>query len=227
MSGDGAAVTHKACIRVAPLYSPERQPPEWCSDGRNLYSRGGLKFFPGRKDVPLLVNHDPDREIGRVHQLVEWDDIGGPWLVARANITDAPEWLKKDTGASFGFKAPNESSFIDGWVYSGYVTEVTVCSPSHKPIEPGAKVVLLERKAPPAAKPKSRPVVAQTETAARKAAPKQQARNLDRELLDWLSSAPDGLSERAYEKVLAVLQADLRGPSIMDVYAEHFGRVAA
>jgi hypothetical protein len=81
---------------------------------------------------------------------VEWDDLGGPWLVARAYVTDRPSWLKRGTKASFGFKAPGRSSFIDGWVYNGYVTEVTVCSPSHEPKEPLAEVVLLERTSPAA-----------------------------------------------------------------------------
>jgi hypothetical protein len=34
--------------------------------GRDLYQRGSLRFLPGQETVPLLVDHDDDREIGIV-----------------------------------------------------------------------------------------------------------------------------------------------------------------
>lgn len=131
-----------ACIQFAPLFTNDRL-ERWASD-RDLYGRGGLTFFPGRKDVPLLVDHNSTQEVGRVHQLVEWDDTDGPWLVARADITDPPAWLKRGTAASFAHKAERRSSFHENWVYGSYVTEVSILSPTVRPAEPLARVVLLE-----------------------------------------------------------------------------------
>lgn len=42
------------------------------------------------------------------------------------------------------------------------------------------------------------------------------ARNLDRELLDWLSAAPEGLDQDSYERMVAVAQRAVAGRSIFD-----------
>ena len=163
--------------------------------------------------MPLLVDHDPEQEIGRVHQLVEWNDLDGPWLVARANVTDPPGWLKRGTKASFGFKAPRCSSFVPDYIYGGYVTEVTVCSASHKPKEPLAEVVVLERAA-------LRPDrFADVEIIHPAPVIRRRARNLDEELLEWWRAAPEGLDDATWEQLLTVLQRRHHGPWIHDVYA--------
>ena len=52
--------------------------------GRDLYQRGSLRFLPGQETVPLLVDHDDDREIGIVHELVRRQAQRTPvnWLFA-------------------------------------------------------------------------------------------------------------------------------------------------
>jgi hypothetical protein len=138
----------KACIRFAPVYTGERV-QRGVKPGRTLYSRGSLTFLPGRSSVPLLVDHDKGREVGVVHELVEWDDVDGPWIVARATISDAPGWLKRGIKASFSF-ATLQRQEMDGWehVRRALLTEVSVLPPSVRPAEPLAEVLLLKRTSP-------------------------------------------------------------------------------
>ena len=49
--------------------------------------------------MPLLVNHDENREIGLVRELMRFEDTDGPWLVAVATLTDRPDWLKRGVRA--------------------------------------------------------------------------------------------------------------------------------
>jgi hypothetical protein len=113
---------------------------------------GSLGFLPGRSSVPLLVNHDEGREVGVVHELVEWDDVDGTCLVARATVTDPPDWLKRGVKASFAFAALSTSPTIQdtyGWklVNRALVNEVSILSPGKEPAEPLAQVLLVERMA--------------------------------------------------------------------------------
>jgi hypothetical protein len=43
-----------------------------------MYDPGALTFFPGKSSCPLVVDHDPDREIGVVRTLTRWEDVDGP-----------------------------------------------------------------------------------------------------------------------------------------------------
>ena len=122
-------MTYTTLIRFAPLTTLERlNDPLWVRPGRTMYDNHSLTFLPHRTSgVPLLVNHDPEREIGVVRELMRFEDTDGPWLVAVATVTDRPEWLKRGTRASFGCKLARYSSFERHDVMrKGYVTEV-VC----------------------------------------------------------------------------------------------------
>jgi hypothetical protein len=138
-------MTCEVCIRFAPVFTTERM-AAGVRPGRALYQRGALQFLPGRSTVPLLVDHDKDREVGVVHELVEWADTDGPWIVARATVTDPPGWLERGTKASFGLATVRRQE-IDGWerVHRALVTEVSVLPPTVRPAEPLAEVVLVER----------------------------------------------------------------------------------
>ena len=105
-------MTYTTLIKIAPITTLERvNDPNWARSGRTLYDHGSLTFFPGKTSVPLLVNHDENHEIGVVRELMRFEDTDGPWLVAVANVSDRPEWLKRGVRASFGFKLGRTSSF--------------------------------------------------------------------------------------------------------------------
>lgn len=130
-------------IKLAPLYTLERHnDPRWNQAGRVLYEPGALRFPPGRSTVPLVVDHDEERQVGVVDSLFrgEWTD--GPWLFASATVTDPPGWLRKhDTKASLGFHPFGRRSYTEAETVSGaLVREVSLLSPSALPAEPLARV---------------------------------------------------------------------------------------
>lgn len=140
-------MSHEAIIKFAPVFVADRfDDATWNRPGRTLYQRGAFSFLPGKRTVPLLVDHDDDHEVGTVHELFEFDWIDGPWIAARATVTDPPAWLKRgETKASFGSK-PYDRREIDirgtraDIVAKAFVEEVSVLSPSVKPAEPRAEV---------------------------------------------------------------------------------------
>ena len=102
-------------------------------------------------EIPLLVNHDPDRRIGTVHELARMGWTDGPWVVARATVDDAPAWLRTQRKASFGFIPHSTRTYSNGDLIAGaLVREVTVLSPGRKPAEPCADVPLLRQVSPAA-----------------------------------------------------------------------------
>ena len=73
---------------------------------------------------------------------LDWTD-GGPWICARATVTDPPIWLKRhETKASFGrwdiHSTPVGESLR---VTSAWMREVSVLSPAVEPSEPLACVL--------------------------------------------------------------------------------------
>lgn len=145
-----------ATIRIAPLLSKEvlASPLEFRRLDRVYYQRNGFRLDVG---APVLVDHDVNRKIGVVRELVEWDDIDGEWLVARCKIIDPPCWLKaKRTKASFEVyhdkdKPPRKRGELLELRGDLLVTEVSILSPNVKPADPDAGVVLLrEMEDPPA-----------------------------------------------------------------------------
>ena len=139
-------MNHTAVIKIGPLVTANalRHP---CSvrAGRKLYQRGALEFL-SVTGVPLLVDHDTSRQVGTVHELINFPDTDGEWIAARATITDKPEWLKRGTRASFEFASLQDQQ-VGGWsrVLRGLVSEVTILSPGVRPLEPRAQVALLYR----------------------------------------------------------------------------------
>jgi hypothetical protein len=138
----GATVTYDACITIGPLFDGalENRP------GRCVYQRGGLKLL--REVVPVLVDHDDSRPVGLVRELWEFQDVDGPWLVAHAEISDPPAWLKTGTKASVAFSNLHDQH-VNEWrrILRGLVTEVSILSPGVLPAEPLAQVVLLRETA--------------------------------------------------------------------------------
>jgi hypothetical protein len=134
-------VSHTACIRFAPIFTHERlNDPSWNRAGRMLFER--LKL--AQDTVPFIVDHE--REVGTVHELFRLDWTDGPWIAARATVTDPPGWLRRGAKASFEFTALHRRELslpgVEAEVIaSGLVTEVSVLSPATQPAEPCAEVV--------------------------------------------------------------------------------------
>jgi hypothetical protein len=65
-------------------------------------------------------------------------------VLAVCDVTDPPSWLKRDTPASFEYRALRRSEFR-GFrrVDQGLVSEVSILSPGVRPKEPAAKVLTL------------------------------------------------------------------------------------
>ena len=142
-------MTYEANIKIAPIFTCERfNTPAWTRPGRWLYER--LDFLPGRETAQLLVDHDPDREVGVVNHLWRWDWTDGPWVVANVTVTDPPCWLKRGTRASFAFGVVQRRHLdIAGTqaevIARGLVREVSLLSPGTDPAEPRAEVLGLRQ----------------------------------------------------------------------------------
>lgn len=135
-----------ALVRLGPLVTLEAiRNPASVREGAELYQSGALQLQRGAR---VFVNHDRDRPVGTVVELVEMADGEGEWLTARCSITAAPEWLRKGTAASIAYASTSRQQ-VAGWerILKGLVTEISILSPSVKPAQPMARVVLL-REAP-------------------------------------------------------------------------------
>jgi hypothetical protein len=109
------------------------------------------KVTPAIKGVPLVVDHE--HQIGELLKLLELDDVDPVpttrWLCASVRVDEEPSWLKRGTGASMGYRVLQRGELF-GWpvIRHAYLDEVTVCSPSYRPVEPLARVVYVEDEAP-------------------------------------------------------------------------------
>lgn len=157
-------MSHEVIIKFAPVFTLERfNDPTWRPD-RRMYEPGALKFLPTRDTVPLIVDHDDDREIGTVQKLHRWDWIDGPWIFASATVTAPPPWLKRGTRVSFGSKIVSRRDvsireYNADVVALAFVEEVSVLSPSVQPREPCAEVLSIR---PIEKKPTSSPAAVTT-----------------------------------------------------------------
>lgn len=142
--------THTACIKFARAFDPQRiidGPPQ---GEPTMFDRAGLTFLPGTRTIPLVVDHDLERQIGEVHEIVRWGWTDGEWLVARCSISDPmPPWLKKGTRASFSSRKLH-SHDLHGWTHvtRALMEEVSVLL-SQRPVEQCAEVLLLEHSSSP------------------------------------------------------------------------------
>lgn len=135
----------RAAVRLGRVYAGETEIPE----GR-LYYGHRMKLALWQKDVPLLVDHDEARQIGRVRELYTFKDTSGDWLTVSVELDpDAPGWVRKGTPASFKSALLNESSFVENYIYGAYVQEVSLLL-NERPAEPAARVLLLYESEPEA-----------------------------------------------------------------------------
>lgn len=130
----------KAVVRLGRIYA--REGPGDIPAGLLRYGRGGMKLAPWLETVPLLQDHHEGKRVGTVTDFATFNFADGDWLCARTEIYPDVDWVKKGVPASFKCALLNQSSFVDGYMYGGIVTEVSLLR-EEKPAEPGARVVLL------------------------------------------------------------------------------------
>ena len=141
-------MTHKAVIRIAQVATPDLYLTDTIKPGRELWHTHALQLAPNPR---VLINHHPDRAIGRVLELDEWDDTTGRWVFARCELDAAPGWLhggSRGTLASMSWIDLSHSQEMPGgWrrYNGGLVTEVSVLTHGFEPVEKLARVVLLQR----------------------------------------------------------------------------------
>lgn len=115
------------------------------AERRTLYDQ--IKMLP-KIGAAVVVDHDPNRPVGEVLDVftMDWPEPvpDARWLFARARIDHPPAWLERGSGASISF-IPTFVREAFGWevVREGWLKEVTLCSPTHIPVEELARVVTL------------------------------------------------------------------------------------
>ena len=109
-----------------------------------MYEPAGLTFRPSQQHVPVVVDHDIERQLGVAVELgtLPWTDT--KWLIARCKLdAPAPSWIKQwTTKASFSYR-PLRSYEINGWtiVARALLDEITIVR-EHEAVEPCAEVLL-------------------------------------------------------------------------------------
>ena len=99
--------------------------------GTELFQRGSLKLGsavqkPGEA-TPVCVNHDKNRVIGHVLELMNLDDTDAEWLAALCVIEHPPSWLGRGTAASVCFTPVERYNLGPGSrIIRGYCVEVSV-----------------------------------------------------------------------------------------------------
>jgi hypothetical protein len=108
--------------------------------------------LPG-KDIPVWVNHDEERVIGRVRELSRIDEPTlGWWHAAMVELHDPPEWANSKTPVSLSTKPLHMSestAYGRELAHSALVVELSLLSPSKRPAEPGARMLSLREVADP------------------------------------------------------------------------------
>jgi hypothetical protein len=143
----------RCVIRIGPIFDGE----PWLPEGATYWQRGSLKPLPNRTEIPVVIDHDPDRIIGSVDEIIEWNgDADGVWLAARCWI-DGSDWPRKGTGASVSYRTLRQQQIGAGQrILEAILDEVTVTL-EQTPVQPGARVVLVREIAAPPRPPAPTP----------------------------------------------------------------------
>jgi len=129
--------------RVAPVYHSRLVlDPQLRREERTLFQRGSMRMI--NSSVPLLIDHDPQQQVGQVHEVTEFRDADGLWHAATATVDDPPEWLKRGSACSIGFITLSQTQHHGCLrVLDAALKEVSLVSPTHRPLEPLARVLTL------------------------------------------------------------------------------------
>lgn len=136
-----------ATIRLGPiLVGPDLSQPEKLERNRWYYHPGALRLPAG--GTLLVVDHDLEQPVGRVHELYETRDDEGRAVYCRATITDEPRWLRERyTAASVSFVEEDGIALGRGAVLymRGELIEISLRSPSGNPArDRSARITHLE-----------------------------------------------------------------------------------
>lgn len=136
---------YSAAIRFGRAFDPHviRGPVR---GGGALYDARGVRQL--EREIPVVIDHDLDEQIGVTTAIsrVQWP--GGPWLLAHCRLDDPPGWIKPGTPASFCSR-PLLTRQANGWqhITDFLIEEISVVSARMTPGDPGAQVALLRETA--------------------------------------------------------------------------------
>lgn len=110
--------------------------------------------------IPVVVDHDMDRQVGTVRELAVRDEVMSgspvylaPWWFAHVEISDPPSWLKRGGAVSWCRNSlwEWEPTDVETTVLrQGLIREVSILSPSVEPAEPLARVMWVSDERSPA-----------------------------------------------------------------------------
>ena len=134
-----------AVLRFVPAYTPHL-----LDDPRLvrqlMVERGALTKVKLDEPIPVVVDHDLDRQIGTVRSIDVWDDVMpgafvAPWFFAHVDLEDPPEWLKRGGGVSWSHRNVHSMEIAGTTLLrSAIIDEVSILTPSTQPAEPLAQV---------------------------------------------------------------------------------------
>ncbi len=108
---------------------------------------------PPSKDIPVWVDHDEGRVIGRVRELNRSDEpMIGWWHVALIELHDPPSWANASTPVSLSTKPlfmSTSTMFGRELAHEALVVELSLLSPSKQPAEPLARMLTLRETVDP------------------------------------------------------------------------------
>lgn len=124
-------------LRFAAVYSSD---PKLARS--RMVQRGALETLTRDQEIPVVVDHDMSRQVGRVREIfVAPDYQGGDWYWASVELTGPPGWLRRDGAVSWSH-VPLREQDVNGTtrLLRGIVKEISILSPSVQPAEPRARV---------------------------------------------------------------------------------------
>ena len=143
-------------LRFTQAYDPRvlADQPELARD--LMVDRGGLRLHPGQENIPVVVDHTMERRVGVVREMfTDTDTDGRRWNFASVTLDpNPPEWLKRGTAVSWGYKAFGTRDAFWGsntkHITGAFIEEISVLL-FKKPAEPLARVLWIDKESPAAA----------------------------------------------------------------------------
>ena len=119
-----------------------------------MVARDALYPVKLSEPIPVVVDHDMDRQVGTVRHLEVRDEVisgafRSPWWLAHVDISDPPGWLKRGGGVSWchrNLRKWTPAEIETTAVLKCLIHEVSILSPSVDPAEPLARVVWVGEK---------------------------------------------------------------------------------
>ena len=222
-------MSHTCFLRFGRVYDPMMVIGPLRGNG-SMYDRGAFRKH-NLDGLPVVVDHDMDRKIGVVRQIVDIEDTDGTWWAALCDVPEPPAWLKPGTGVSFAFRNLHRAQ-VNGWdvVRDALLDEVSVLHLMH-PDDKGARVLTL-RRAEPSPSPARKVTTSDRAAAGEVIHHREQAISGNRyqaeihRRLEWAERCTG--READLDAVIKGMRRELYGPTIDELYAETIGsRVAA